>query len=219
MRSRFTSSIVGLFVAALGAAGQAAIVQSNTPFPSGTVPVSDTDLIDQSQPTFASSSLDAGSLAFGTVGELNNGVGNFVTASGGGNGSFQATFNLDTSINTLGYDVTSIQTASASAGDSRRIQFYEVFVSIVGSPLFTSLGTYTYDPGNLNDGRITLTDNAGPIATGVDAVRFSFLNTGQTFSTGYSEVDVFGSAIAVVPEPASLGLLSLAALAFTRRRR
>jgi hypothetical protein len=93
---------------------------------------------------------------------------------------------------------------------------------LVGSSTFISLGTHSYDPGSGNDGKITLTSSLGPIATGVDAIRFVILDNGDSnLETGYSELDVFGTAT-TVPEPSShlfLGLGAIGLLMVARRRR
>jgi hypothetical protein len=62
--------------------------------------------------------------------------------------------------------------------------------------------------------RITISDNAGPLATGVNAIRFNFTNTVENGYTGYAEFDVVA-----VPEPGALALLGLAAIGLATRRR
>ena len=129
---------------------------------------------------------------------------------------FTVEYVLDTSVNTLGYDLTSI--ASFAGLSNANIQFSQNFdlqVSTVGSASFTSLGTFsTGATENSQATRILITDSqAAALATGVDVIRL----VNQTGVRGsYRELDVVGTAS--VPEPASMALLAAGGLMMVRRR-
>lgn len=63
---------------------------------------------------------------------------------------------------------------------------------------------------------VSIRDNAGALATGVNGIRLNFSNAVENGYTGYAEIDVIA-----VPEPGAIGLLGLAtlSLATARRRR
>jgi hypothetical protein len=71
--------------------------------------------------------------------------------------------------------------------------------------------------GNPSATRVRITDSTGVLATNVAAVRFTFDQPAapEAGYTGYTEIDVFGTA---VPEPASLGLAGVAAIGLLTRR-
>jgi hypothetical protein len=149
-------------------------------------------------------------------------------------GGVTMTFDLTGSV--TGYDITSIVSFAGwnSNAHHHAAQFYEVLVSVVGSPTYntlsltgtpTSAGKVSYDPFSSSaDGgtRVTITeDGAGAvIASGVDGIRFIFNNApnGLENNTVYQEVDVFGTATPV-PEPSAALLGGLGILALLRRRR
>lgn len=171
--------------------------------------VSATDLIDKSQSTYLSESVT--SAQYGAA-NLNDGV-------GGGDSTADdtifntsqlpatATFHLDTSINALGYDITGVTTVAGwkKNGADLANQHYELLISLVGSDDFISLSTISYVPFTADQGyntgatKVELTDDTGTIATGVDAVRFVFEYTGESWNSAfdgsvYQEVDVVGTA-------------------------
>jgi len=154
---------------------------------------------------------------------------------------------FDTSVNTLGYDITQIQ-SFAAAGDRRKMQYIDISYSQVGSGTFTSfdglLVDGTTDPtssapstatNSLNSDAegnswiVAYDDGGGAIATGVDEIRVDVYlpreNNGtdaapswREAATGLREIDVIGTA--AVPEPgAAAALFGIGALAFVCCRR
>lgn len=123
-----------------------------------------------------------------------------------------------------GFNVTRIQSIAAWSGAGFANQKYEVHVRQVGSATFSLLTAVDYQPftniGNTSGGssKVNVTENAGFLASGIDAIRFSILDTNSVNSGGVvmREIDVFGSA---VPEPSAAVLLGLGGLALLRRRR
>lgn len=60
---------------------------------------------------------------------------------------------------------------------------------------------------------VSISDNAGPLATGVNAIRVNFLGVENGY-TGYAEIDVIA-----VPEPGAWTLLGLASMGMVMHRR
>ena len=87
----------------------------------------------------------------------------------------------------------------------------------VSNATFTDLTTVSYDAASERQ-VVIVDDSAGPLATGVNALRFTF--NGADVEV-FREFDVVGNATGgtAVPEPASMGLLALGGLAALRRRR
>jgi hypothetical protein len=129
---------------------------------------------------------------------------------------------LDTTTNTLGYDISSISTMQVGDG-FRPGQGYTVQLrTVVGgsfSDLFTVPGIGTAE--NVNEAVIS--NDSGPLlGTGVDGIRFNFADSGNGFGwTVYRELDAVGTATvaAAVPEPTTTALLGLGGLALILRRR
>lgn len=172
---------------------------------------SNSDYINDGQRTF-SAELQSPAPSSGAAG-LNDGV-----ASGSGlvnNAYFSpgqfpasATFTLDTTVNTSGYDLTEIRTIAGreNGGANLANQSYEVWISTVGSNDFSLLHTVNYKPftstglnGNTGATRVSLSNSGGILANGVDQVRFVFLDDGESFGnvdgTYYQEIDIYSSTI------------------------
>lgn len=172
--------------------------------------ISAIDLINAGRPTF-SSAFTYRAPSFGFPG-LNNGLGGTDTT----NSTFytntqtptSVNFELNTSVNTNGYTIQSINTIAAWAGVNitQANQKYEVLVSQIGDPTFRSLGTFTNAPFSASSTaasstQINITDTTGALATNVDRVRFNLIYPGllgnnSNPGTVYREIDVNGIATA-----------------------
>jgi hypothetical protein len=122
--------------------------------------------------------------------------------------TYSITYTLDTSVNTLGYVINSIQTLHGwtNSSGTQKNQTYEVFVSTVGSPAFTPLATVAYAPfptsSNTASTKVNITEVVtGILASGIDEIRFTYTvaTGGSQPSPTIREIDVFGSPIFVVP--------------------
>ncbi len=130
--------------------------------------------------------------------------------------------------NGLGYDITEVQTIAAWQGAGFQNQRYEIYLRPLGGA-YSLYATVDYQPStstaaNTDQGGATIvkvTDDAGLLDSGIDAIRFNFLDTVSNPAGGgvYRELDVFGSSTVAVPEPSSVALLGLGGLALLRRRR
>jgi len=149
-----------------------------------------------------------------------------------GDGGVTVTFNLNTSVNTLGYDITGINTiAGWQDHASVANQDYTVSYSTIADPtLFLSLGSVSYNPNDpTNDdpgdgGVATEVSFTSLSLTGVAALQFHFtadptsLGYGDSATgTWYQEVDAFGTP--TVPEPGTWAMcgIALAGLGFLVR--
>jgi hypothetical protein len=225
--------------------GYAQIVETNTLFPGSEsglpLPPSASDLVLQGSSTFSSITsnyvpFSNGAQTWGPVGVLNDGslgsVDDNNSAAFELNGVFNVTFNLNTSVNTQGYNLTGIESFAGWSGDGsddpRVGQAYTVLYSTVANPTsFISLGSVSYQPfsTNASAGRYSTEVNfnatSGFLASDVAAVEFQIVDpstyvrfAATDVSTMYRELDVQGAAVATVPEPSSYvllgaGLLSL----------
>lgn len=200
---------------------------STTAFPSTSwaSQVSTTDLINSGSATFSNAVVGAAHGSFPAAG-LNDGVS--TNAVPGGNtffvsfpdssGTTSATFHLNVSSNTLGYTITSIQSFMGWLGTSSQAQAnqtYTVAVRTVGNATYTDIATVTYLPftdiqGTNHESHVVLTENTtGILASGVDSIRFTFLNPlssvtsgpGTSDGTVVRELDVHGYPTGGTPPP------------------
>jgi hypothetical protein len=144
--------------------------------------------------------------------------------------SYTVVFDLDVSVNTFGYNISSINTFSGWQ-DGRVFQDFMVEFSVVGSSLYSSLGSFSYlasdVPGAFplsanNSLWLNIVDNSGNIATGVDSIRFTLNEVNvpgfSLLGSAYREIDVLGAAT-VVPEPSVMSLFIGAVILFMALRR
>ena len=102
----------------------------------------------------------------------------------------------------FGFDITGIQSIAAWQGAGFSNQNYTVSVSLVGDEAFYPLTTVEYQPFGLSttqggSTKVNVTDDdTGVLASGVDAIRFSVLDTISDNGGGavYREIDVFGTS-------------------------
>lgn len=155
----------------------------------------------------------AASLANGTFSISGVGANNPELITGENNSS--VTFNLDTSVNTAGYDVTSIASFGGWNDAGRDAQRYSLYFSTVGSEDYTLYGQLDRNPagGSLSAVQAVFTG----LATNVDSVKVIFLDGVENGYVGYGEFDVTGTAS--IPEPSTGSALLLASLGLLSRRR
>ena len=132
------------------------------------------------------------------------------------------TFNLDLAASPTGYTIGSINTYGGWSDGGRDAQGYTVFYSTASAPTtFTLLATApVFNPAVANSrpgNRISISDDAGNLATNVAAVRFTYSNIENGY-TGTKEIDIIA-----VPEPSTtsafvLGSFAIAGLYFRRRQ-
>jgi len=191
--------------------------------------VSSTDLLTGKTGTVG------GTFAGGTVANLNNGAGRTIDSTvniGGGVGEIAWVGNSGSSIEFVigagdgsGYDISGV-TSFADWSDSGFVnQKYDIYLRELGGS-YALYNTVDYQPAAdfVTGGatKVNVTDDLGLLGSGIDAIRFDFLETVSQPNGGtvFSEIDVFGSAT-VVPEPSTSallgGLLALGAV-MTRRR-
>jgi PEP-CTERM motif len=126
------------------------------------------------------------------------------------------TFTLDLTSNTLGYDITDINTYTNHGDGGRDGQKYTVSYSLVGSLDFVDIASIDYlmgDNGTPGSGKVAISSIG---VSGVDAIRFNFADQ-ENAGSNFSELDVIG--FATVPEPSAAFLGGLGVLALLRRRR
>jgi len=118
----------------------------------------------------------------------------------------------------LGFNIAKIDTFTGWRDPGHFQQDYSISFAYKTAPSqFLNAINVAARPTGVNDAKVSLFNVGGAaLATGVVGVRFNFANVQNGF-VGYRELDVLGSA--VVPEPASMLLFGLGALALVGTRR
>lgn len=149
---------------------------------------------------------------FGGVGIDNGNNGGLVDIHSG----TTITYALPTSV--AGFTVSTINTYSGWRDTGRYQQDYDVWFAFASNPtLYVDMFTVAAHPSSGIDALASTTGaNGAALADHVVGVRFDFANVENGF-VGYRELDVIGAAS--VPEPASLMLFGLGALALVGVRR
>ena len=229
MKEQYKKSI-GVFALMFVVAGavEASIVEGNVStnvFP-GYSTASAVDLVNSGQSSLLSMDVSVAPHGAFPATSLNDGISN--SSANNKNVYFNnlpstVTFTLDTSVNTLGYDITGVNTFAGWNDNKGQFanQKYDLLVSVVGSADFTSIHSLLYNPiadaTAFGASWVSLSDDSGLMATGVDAVRFVLQSPGS--ATVYQEIDVMGFATTAIPEPATLGLIAIfgGSILFLRR--
>ncbi|WP_435894046.1 sialate O-acetylesterase [Oceaniferula spumae] len=181
--------------------------------------ISTTDLVHTGQATFSGPVVHSNTPNFGSAG-VNNGGTNVDTS----NSTFwnisklpaSVTFNLNTSANTDGYDITAVDVFQGWHANSamHANQNYKIWVRLVGSTLYTELHTVNYNPFGTGDDphhyshtKVT-EDDTGIIVSGVDSIRIEFLvpasSGGAAPGIVVNEIDVHGYPTGTTPPSVSL---------------
>jgi hypothetical protein len=128
-------------------------------------------------------------------------------------------YELNTTVNTFGYDISSIGIFSGWNDDGRDGINVTVSYATVAAPLtFVDITTATQDDGSARFENANINETVSPnvLASGVKSIRFTF-NSPENAGAGYKELDVIG--VATVPEPSTALLGGLGILALMRRRK
>lgn len=204
-------SMAGLSIANIADAAPFYINISNSTPGAADLNPSSTDLVNQGQPTLASPYTSSTTPNFG-AGTVNNGKAARNTADCAfyrtTNKAFPATlvFNLNVSSNTLGYNITQIDSFAGWDGGGTQTQANQKFTveySVVGSDTWTPLASVDYNPfSNTNSNtpaysQCIITDyDSGVLASGVDALRFIYneptISGGGNGGLVLQEIDIHG---------------------------
>jgi hypothetical protein len=131
---------------------------------------------------------------------------------------------FDTSVNTTGYDVSTINTYGGWNDSGRDRQTFLIEYSTVLAPsTFLSVDSVDFNPANVDGGDSASLAAFSVNLTNVAQLRFTF-GTQENGHAGYGEFDVIGTASAPppAPEPATATLIGLGILGLvqaSRRRR
>ncbi len=190
--------------------------------------VSSTDLLQGITGTVS------GAFTGGTAANLNNGLGRTIDSSVDvpgsvgeiawvGDSGSSIEFVIGGGANGLGYDISGVTSFADWADAGFMNQKYEIYLRELGGS-YALYTTVNYQPaadnGQGGATKVNVTDDLGLLGSGIDAIRFDFLDTVSLNAGGtvFSEIDVFGTATAV-PEPSAAALLGLGGLTLILRRR
>jgi hypothetical protein len=221
-----TISLASLALVSFAGISQAAVVVSGSGNNSGFA-VSNSDLLQaQLSSTTSSITLNVGEnnawSGGATVANLTDGL--FPTSPNSSTGSLaisggNVVYELNTTVNTFGYDISSIGIFSGWNDDGRDGINVTVSYATVAAPLtFVDIAIATQDDGSARFENANINETVSPnvLASGVKSIRFTF-NSPENAGVGYKELDVIG--VATVPEPSTALLGGLGILALMRRRR
>ena len=188
-----------------GATAAPSIVQSNatyTDLSGAAAAASATDLVNQGQATFSSSSVTANQKGETPEESFNDGVvaQDFANMTwfldAAGQLPATVTLNLDVSTNTHGYNISEINSIAGWHGGVQAHQVMTVEYSLMGSADWIQLGDAAFKNEAAGDGefsRLQLTgESAGFLAVGVDALRFTYAKPAGTDRLVINEIDVIG---------------------------
>ena len=179
------------------AKAQGAEINSTAPFPSSFTPISDTDLGNSDQSSFLSiTNIDTGGAA-NNVSRLFDGVAAVGSSFEAQFNSGSFTINFDTSNSEYGYDVTGINTYSASSTSGDQ-EFTVTAIYLDNSTKELTSGTHYHNSADAagENGEanvwteVKFNSPIGVIAKRVRALRFDF-ETNDNAS--YTEFDIIGS--------------------------
>lgn len=221
-----TISLASLALVSFAGISQAAVVVSGSGNNTGFA-VSNSDLLQaQLSSTTSSITLNVGEnnawSGGATVANLTDGL--FPTSPNSSTGSLaisggNVVYELNTTVNTFGYDISSIGIFSGWNDDGRDGINVTVSYATVAAPLtFVDIAIATQDDGSARFENANINETVSPnvLASGVKSIRFTF-NSPENAGVGYKELDVIG--VATVPEPSTALLGGLGILALMRRRR
>ena len=233
---------VGMCIALTGVAQATVVVTSQkdnttTGFPAGWT-FSTTDLGQAAGNAYSGFGHNSGEAALLFNGQIGNTDGDDNdTGEVQLNSTSGITVTFDLTTNTLGYDITQIDTTFGwnTGANGRSNQGYEVLLTFADNSTGTLIGPQTYEPNNSANywTQVALTNNGGGVlsngsltATGVKAITFrNFDNARAGGVIVAREFDVFGSATsdAVIPEPMTMiavgmGIASVGGYIRKRRR-
>jgi len=183
-----------------------------------------------------------GSIFLGALGNINNGLlGGSTTlttvsatdtlyfGNGGPGAPGTVKFNLNTTTNALGYDISSLN-VFAGWNQKAIFQIFSVTYTTVGNSTPMTLTNVNYLPfsnppasGDYSSLTSIVSDNSSPLISGVNSITFSFTPhdfSGDIRSTMLREISVIGTA--TVPEPSTVAALlfgsAIAGLTCWKRR-
>ena len=204
-------SIVSLPIATIADAAPFYISTSNSTPGAADLKPSSTDLVNQGQPTLASPYTSSTTPNFGAGTVINGKAARKTTDCAFYrtiNKALPATlvFDLNVSSNTLGYNITQIDSFAGWDGGGTQTQANQKFTveySVVGSDTWTSLASVDFSPFSDTNSNtpaysqcIIIDDGSGFLATGVDALRFTYneptISGGANGGLVLQEIDIQG---------------------------
>lgn len=223
------TAIASLTSLPMTASGAVAIGVSSVPLDfAGDAPISNSDLVNTGSPDLMFFS----STDFGTPTGINDGTVGSYSGIDEDAGEFPAitTFHLNVVANPLGYEISQLRIFTWNLPDGVETlgyvgpfdrHHYVVDYSLVGSADFETLATV--DISGASGSSVTwVTLNPVPVLTGVDVIRFTWLDPLPTAASAslIAELDIEGTAVTQVPEPSSilLGGVLLGTVCLHRKR-